>query len=131
MANFRDLLRRVKADTSEATPEEVKARLGAGEKLVFLDVREESEAAQGIVSGARHLGRAHFESRVEDIVPDKSAPVVVYCASGVRSAFAARTLAELGYENVTSMVGGFTRWRELGYEFKLPRFFSSEQKDRY
>jgi molybdopterin/thiamine biosynthesis adenylyltransferase/rhodanese-related sulfurtransferase len=131
MANFRDLLRQVKEQITETTPEEVRARIDEGARFRLLDVREDEEVANGIVPGARHLSRAHFESRVEDIVPDKDTEVVVYCQSGVRSVFAARTLQELGYENVSSMKGGFGRWRDLGYDFKLPKILDAAQRDRY
>jgi sulfur-carrier protein adenylyltransferase/sulfurtransferase len=131
MANFRDLFKQVKSEVSETTPEEVAGRRERGEKINFLDVRESDEVEQGIVPGAHHLSRAHFESRVEDVLPDKSSEVVVYCASGVRSAFAARTLEELGYESVASMSGGFNRWRDLGYDFDIPRVLDAAQRDRY
>src|ERR687896_148857 len=116
MSNFRDLLRQVKDQIKETTPEDIHRRLASGDDPQILDVREQEEVEQGIVPGARHLSRAHFESRVEDVLPDKSSEIVVYCASGVRSAFAARTLEELGYEKVLHMKGGFVRWKDLGYE---------------
>ena len=131
MPNFRDLFLRARAEVGETTPEQVVERLAAGERLVLLDVREPEEVEQGMVPGARHLGRGHFESKAEDVVPDKDAPVVVYCASGVRSVFAARTLAELGYTNAVSMAGGFVRWRDLGYDFTIPRTMDAAQRDRY
>ena len=131
MANFRDLFKQVRAEVSETSPEEVAGRREHGEEITLLDVRESDEVEQGIVPGAHHLSRAHFESRVEDVLPDKSSEVVVYCASGVRSAFAARTLEELGYERVSSMSGGFNRWRELGYGFEIPRVLDAAQRDRY
>src|ERR687896_1557172 len=131
MANFRDLLRQVKELIGETTPEAVKERLDGGDKLSLLDVREEEEVRNGTVPGAAHLSRAHFESRVEDVLPDKEAEVVVYCASGVRSAFAVKTLGELGYTNVASMKGGFVRWKDLGYGYDIPRVLNSSQKDRY
>lgn len=131
MTNFRDLLRQVKDQIEETVPEEVRERLDRGEPFKLLDVREDDEVANGIVPGARHLSRAHFESRVEDVLPDKNEEVVVYCASGTRSAFAARTLSELGYTKVSSMKGGFVRWKDLGYDFKIPRIMSVEQRDRY
>lgn len=131
MSNFRELLQRVKEQIEETTPEEVLSRMSAGADLQLVDVREDHEVQNGMVPGARHVARAHFESRVEDALPDKDAEIIVYCASGVRSAFAARTLQELGYSNVTSMVGGFTRWKDLGYEFRIPRVLSASQRDRY
>lgn len=131
MTNFRDLLRGVKADIEETTPEKVRERLRLREPVQILDVREQEEVDKGTVPGAAHLGRAHFESRVEDVVPDKEAPVIIYCASGVRSAFAAKTLGELGYQRVESMAGGFTRWKELGYEQATVRRLEASQRDRY
>jgi sulfur-carrier protein adenylyltransferase/sulfurtransferase len=131
MPNFRELLRQTKSEIEETTPEIVHERLKRGQKLRVLDVREQEEVATGVVPGAAHLGRAHFESRVEDILPDKDTEVVVYCASGVRSAFAARTLKELGYSHVESMTGGITRWKDLGYELRVPRVLDVQQRDRY
>jgi sulfur-carrier protein adenylyltransferase/sulfurtransferase len=131
MSNFRELFRKVRSEIPETTPEEVSARLQAGDGVRLLDVREEEEVRHGILPGAAHLSRAHFESRVEDVLPDKEAEVVLYCASGVRSAFAARTLKELGYEKVSSMVGGFNRWRALGLPFDVPRMLEPSQRDRY
>ncbi|MDQ4065183.1 MAG: molybdopterin-synthase adenylyltransferase MoeB [Actinomycetota bacterium] len=131
MSNFRELLKQAKAQVGEVEPEQVKARLDGTSPLRLLDVREEEETANGIVPGAATLSRAHFESRVEDVLPDKAAEVVVYCQSGVRSVFAARTLQELGYQNVTSMRGGFLRWKDLGYPFEVPRSLDRGQRGRY
>jgi sulfur-carrier protein adenylyltransferase/sulfurtransferase len=131
MANFRDLLKRVRSQIKETTPEDVHRGLGVGGGPQLLDVREDDEVRNGIIPGAKHLSRAHFESRVEDVLPTKDGPVVVYCASGVRSAFAAKTLNELGYTDVSSMSGGFTRWKDLGYEFDVPKVLDDAQRDRY
>jgi molybdopterin/thiamine biosynthesis adenylyltransferase/rhodanese-related sulfurtransferase len=131
MSNFRELLKRVKAEISETSPQEVRAGLRRGERLQLLDVREQDEVANGIIPGARHLSRAHFESRVEDVLPDKDAEVVLYCATGTRSVFAAKTLGELGYHRVWSMTGGFSGWRDLGYDFEVPRVLDAAQRDRY
>ena len=131
MSNFRDVLRSIRSTIPMTTPEVVHERRARGERPQLLDVREADEVSNGIVPGARHLSRAHFESRVEDVVPDKGAEVIVYCATGVRSAFAARTLTELGYTNVAVMDGGFTRWKDLGYDFDLPHILGPHQKDRY
>ena len=131
MSNFRELLKQVKAEVGEVTPEEVKARLEGTKPVVTLDVRGENETANGVLPGATTLPRDHFESRAEDTLPDKAAEIVVYCQSGVRSAFAARTLRELGYENVTSMKGGFLRWKDLGYPFDVPQVLDASQRGRY
>jgi sulfur-carrier protein adenylyltransferase/sulfurtransferase len=131
MANFRELLNKARSEVGETTPEDVAERLARRERIQLLDVREQDEVEQGIIPGARHLSRAHFESRAEDLVPGKDDEVVVYCATGVRSVFAARTLEELGYSKVSSMSGGFVRWRELGYDFDIPRVLDAAQRDRY
>lgn len=131
MSNFRDLLSRIRAEIEETSPERVLARLQGGERFELLDVREDDEVQHGIVPGAHHLSRAHFESRVEDVLPDKDVEVVIYCASGVRSAFAAKTLKELGYKNVSNMMGGFNRWKDLGFDFSMPRVLDASQRDRY
>ena len=131
MSNFRDLLSRARAEVAETTPEEVAARLEKGDHLQFLDVREQEEVEQGIIPRARHLSRAHFESRAEDVVPGKDDEIVVYCATGVRSVFAAKTLEELGYSQVSTLKGGFVRWRELGFDFDIPRVLDAAQRDRY
>jgi molybdopterin/thiamine biosynthesis adenylyltransferase/rhodanese-related sulfurtransferase len=131
MTNFRDLLKRVREQIAETTPEDLRSRLERGDLPDLLDVRELDEVRNGIVPGAKHLSRAHFESRVEDLLPDKEAEVVLYCASGVRSAFAARTLQELGYENVVHLKGGFNRWKDLGFQIDVPRILDASQRDRY
>ena len=131
MANFRDLLREVREQIRNVTPEQVRPRLHDRHKPILLDVREADEVEAGMVPGAKQLGRAHFESRVEDVLPDKNAEVVVYCQSGVRSAFAAKTLQELGYTNVANMTGGFLRWTDLGYESTIPTVLDAAQRDRY
>jgi len=131
MTNFRDLLSKVKSEIKEVTPEDVDERLRRGDRFLILDVREDEEVEHGIVPGARHVTRGHLESRVEDVLTDKNAEVVVYCAGGVRSAFATKTLEELGYSNVSSMAGGFTRWKDLGLEYSMPKVLDASQRDRY
>ena len=131
MTNFRDLLKKVKSEIAEVTPEEVEQRLKRGDRFSLLDVRENEEVEHGVVPGARHVTRGHLESLVEDALPDKDAEVVVYCAGGVRSAFATKTLEELGYTKVSSMSGGFTRWKDLGFDFALPKVLDASQRDRY
>ena len=131
MSTFRDLLKQVKSQITEVTPEGVHERIKRGERFQILDVRENDEVEQGIVPGARHVTRGHLESRVEDVLVDKDAEVVVYCAGGTRSAFATKTLEDLGYSKVSSMAGGFTRWKDLGYDFAIPRVLDAAQRDRY
>ena len=131
MPNFRELLKQTRSSIPEATPEEVKQRLEKSREVHLVDVRDDEETQHGVLPGALRLPRAHFESRIEDVVPDKSAPVVVYCASGVRSAFAAKAMRELGYEKVENMSGGFIRWKDLGFDYEIPRVLDASQRDRY
>src|ERR1041384_6632438 len=108
MATFRDLLQQTKSRIRETTTEEAQARLGAA---TFLDVREPDEHEQGKVPGAVHIPRGHLESQVESRIPGRDTPIVVYCAGGTRSAFAAETLGLLGYTDVVSLAGGFNQWK--------------------
>jgi molybdopterin/thiamine biosynthesis adenylyltransferase/rhodanese-related sulfurtransferase len=125
-----EFIKKVKAQIKEIDPAEVQEHLGNG--VVLVDVREPEEWAQGHIPGARHVSRGHLESRIEGAAPDRSARVILYCASGNRSALAARTLREdLGYENVESMRGGFTLWKDRGYATDTPRTFTPEQRARY
>jgi sulfur-carrier protein adenylyltransferase/sulfurtransferase len=125
-----ELLRQVKSRVSEVEPADVHAQMNNG--AVIVDVRETEEFAAGHVPGAKHVPRGHLESRIEGAVPDRSQHVVLYCASGNRSAYAARTLSEeLGYEHVESMRGGITLWKDLGYDVDVPRTLTAEQRERY
>jgi sulfur-carrier protein adenylyltransferase/sulfurtransferase len=109
----------------------VKARLEQAPRPTLVDVREKDEFRAGYIPGAVHLPRGFLEMQAEQRLPDKSAEIIVYCAGGTRSAFAAKTLAELGYTNVTSANPGFVRWKDLGYGIEEPPKFSEAQLDRY
>src|SRR5438552_14633806 len=115
----------------EVSPEELKARLDKGEHPVVLDVREKEEVRQGYVPGALSLPRGFLEMRVEETVPDKTTPIVAYCAGGARSLLSGRILKELGYTNVASMRGGFTAWKNQGLPVAADRQFTAEQHVRY
>jgi molybdopterin/thiamine biosynthesis adenylyltransferase/rhodanese-related sulfurtransferase len=127
MPTYRDLLQRVKTEISEADAREAQALDGA----VWVDVRERDEWEEGHIPDAVHVPRGFLESRIENVAPDKAAPVVLYCASGARSAFGAKALSDLGYEHVVSLTGGFTDWKRNGYEIQLPRTLSPEKRTRY
>jgi sulfur-carrier protein adenylyltransferase/sulfurtransferase len=129
MPSFRDLLTQAKSEIREVTTAEAEQLIADG--AVLLDVREADEFEQGAVPGSVFLPRGHLESQVEGRLTDKSQPVVVMCAGGVRSAFAARTLGELGYEDVTSMIGGFNRWKDEGRDWRTPEVLTPEQRNRY
>jgi molybdopterin/thiamine biosynthesis adenylyltransferase/rhodanese-related sulfurtransferase len=99
---------------------------------ILIDVREVEEFAAGHLPGAKHVPKSYLETRIEAAVPDHDAQVVLYCQSGNRSAWAARTLIEdLGYTDVASMTGGITLWKDRGYEVEVPRALSAEQRERY
>src|SRR5438309_4546852 len=125
-----ELLRRVKSQIAEVDPSEVKELIGEG--VAIVDVRGSEEFATGHLPGAKSIPRGHLESRIEGAAPDRSAEVILYCASGNRSAYGARTLEEdLGYEHVRSMTGGITLWKDRGYEVEVPRALTAEQRERY
>jgi molybdopterin/thiamine biosynthesis adenylyltransferase/rhodanese-related sulfurtransferase len=130
MASFRDLLSQAKASITEIDTNEAQRRISAG-GVVVLDVREPDEFEQGALTGVLHIPRGHLEAQIEGRITDKSMPVIVYCAGGVRSAFAAKTLAELGYTDVVSMDGGFGRWKDEGKPWKTPVSLTADQKNRY
>ncbi|HET8606352.1 MAG TPA: molybdopterin-synthase adenylyltransferase MoeB [Gaiellaceae bacterium] len=129
MTTYRDLLQQTKTEISEIDPPAASALVGNG--TLFLDVRERDEWEEGHIPGAVHVPRGFLESRVEQVAPDHGQHVVVYCAGGSRSAFAAKSLQELGYANVVSLAGGFTDWKRNGFETVLPRTLAPAQRTRY
>src|SRR3712207_925381 len=129
-----EVIRQIKSQIEEVDPSEVNSAVsnGNGSRPVLIDVREGDEWDAGHLPGAKHVPRGHLESRIEGAVPDRSANVVLYCASGNRSALAAHTLKELlGYENVSSMTGGITLWKDRGYDVEVPKSLTKEQRERY
>ena len=134
MPSGAELIRKVKEQIREVDPRQVHDAVanGNGAGPLLVDVREEHEYEAGHIPGAVHVPRGHLESRIEGKAGDKSQPIVLYCASGNRSALAAHTLQSLlGYEDVASMNGGITLWKDHGYEVETPRALTTEQKDRY
>ncbi len=127
MTSYRELLQQTKAEISE-----IDARAAQGlDGARWIDVREADEWQEGHLPRAVHVPRGYLESRIEGVVPDKSQPVILYCAAANRSAFAAKTLEELGYEHVYSLAGGFTDWKRNGLEITMPRTLSPEKRTRY
>ncbi len=125
-----ELFRQVKSQIEEVDPSEVKELIDEG--VAIIDVREAEEFSAGHLPRAKHVPRSYLESRIEGIVPDRSTQVILYCASGNRSAYAARTLEQdLGYEHVRSMTGGITLWKDRGYHVDVPRALTAEQRERY
>ena len=128
MPTPRELLNEAKSHIREVEPAEVESLVGSA---TFLDVREPDEYEQGAVPGAIHIPRGHLEFQVEGRLTDKDAPVVVYCAGGVRSAFATKTLLDIGYSDVVSVIGGFNRWKDEGRVWTTPQTLTPEQRNRY
>jgi molybdopterin/thiamine biosynthesis adenylyltransferase len=125
-----ELLREIKSRIDEVDPSAVREQMNNGATIV--DVRETEEFAAGHIPGAKHVPRGYLESRIEGAVPDRSRHVILYCASGNRSAYAARTLIDdLGYEHVESMTGGITLWKDRGYDVAVPKTLTAEQRERY
>jgi sulfur-carrier protein adenylyltransferase/sulfurtransferase len=130
MASFRDLLASAKTQITEI--DTARAELAIAEPgTVVLDVREPDEYEQGALLDVVHIPRGHLEAQVEARISDHDAQIVVYCAGGVRSAFAAKTLGELGYTNVLSVAGGFGKWKNEGREWRIPVTLSADQRNRY
>jgi molybdopterin/thiamine biosynthesis adenylyltransferase/rhodanese-related sulfurtransferase len=129
MPSGTEFIRQIKSQVQEVDPAEVSEL--AHEGVAIVDVRETEETTTGILPGAKHVPRGYLESRIEGVVPERSTPVVIYCASGTRSALAAHTLQELGYEDVRSMTGGITLWKDRGYKVDVPRTYTPEQRERY
>ncbi|MDQ1566519.1 MAG: sulfur-carrier protein adenylyltransferase/sulfurtransferase [Actinomycetota bacterium] len=128
MANFRELLVATKAQIREITPEQAEQERG---RVTFLDVREADEHDQGTIPESVFIPRGNLEVQVEGKIPDKSTPLVVYCAGGARSAFAVKSLADLGYTDVVSMAGGFNQWKNEGRNWVTPQSLTAEQRNRY
>ncbi len=135
MPSGAELIEQIKQQINEVEPSEAHSELAAesnGGGVALVDVREQHEFEERHIPGAIHVPRGHLESRIEQFVPDKDRRVILYCASGNRSALAAKTLGEeLGYGNVASMSGGITLWKDRNYETVVPRKLTQEQKERY
>ncbi len=131
MASFRDLLSQAKANIVEIDTAAAEAQISADPNTLVLDVREPDEFDQGALLDVIHIPRGHLEAQIEAKIADHDAPVLVYCAGGVRSAFAAKTLGELGYSNVKSIAGGFGKWKNEGRAWRVPAALTAEQRNRY
>lgn len=112
---FLEIVNDAKSRVKETTVDEVKRKLDHGDKVLLVDVREESEFAKDHLPGAIHLGKGVIERDIEKRVPDMKTPMILYCGGGFRSAMAADNLQKMGYTNVLSMGGGVREWREKNY----------------
>ncbi len=127
--SYKDLLREARAAVREVSPAEAAEAAAAGATII--DVREDSEWEQGYVSGAQHVSKSYIEQEIEGVQPDHDAALVLYCAGGIRSLFAAQTLVEMGYTNAVSLHGGYQAWKSEGRPTDQPVVLSREQKQRY
>ncbi|MFL5944182.1 MAG: molybdopterin-synthase adenylyltransferase MoeB [Gaiellaceae bacterium] len=130
MPTYRELLQQVRAEISEVDAARARELIDSGEQVV-VDVREQHEWDEGHIPGAIHVPRGNLESRIERAVPEHDRQVLLYCSQGNRSVFAAKTLEELGYEDVTSLAGGFTDWKRNGYPVQLDAGLDAPRRARY
>ena len=130
MLSYRDLLQQTRGEIEEVDASRARELIEAGEPLV-VDVREQDEWDEGHIPGAVHIPRGYLESRIERAAPDPARPIVVYCSAGNRSAFAAKTLGDLGYEDVVSVSGGFTDWKRNGFAVEVHTGLDAQRRARY
>lgn len=131
MTVYQEMLAKAKQEVPEVDARQAASELQRPDKPVVIDVREKSEWDEGYIPGATHIPRSYLEIRVENTVRDKSTPVLLYCAGGVRSMLAGKTLREMGYTNVESLAGGYAAWKDAGQPFVVPRVLSPDQQHRY
>jgi len=112
---FLDIVNDAKTRVRETTPEEVRRRQETGDRFHLIDVREDGEWVRGRALGALHMGKGVIERDIERAIPNRNEEIILYCGGGYRSALAADTLMKMGYRNVSSMDGGWKRWKALGY----------------
>ena len=129
---FQDIMADARKEIPELTAQQVNDLLtNNGKSHVVLDVREKDEWREGHLDGAVSLPRGFLEIKVESTVPDKNTPIIAYCAGGVRSLMAGKALKEMGYQNVTSMAGGYGAWKNAGYKWVQDFQYTPEQLIRY
>ena len=129
MPNYGTLLAATKKEIREITTHQAAELLA--DDYVALDVRDPEEYDQGALVGSLHISRGQLESQIEQRIPETDTKIVVYCAGGARSAFATKTLNELGYSEVVSMMGGFNQWKSDGREWQMPASMTGRQRARY
>jgi molybdopterin/thiamine biosynthesis adenylyltransferase/rhodanese-related sulfurtransferase len=131
MTTYRELLAQVKEEISEIDARQLADELATAQPPLLIDVREPDEYEQGAILEAVHIPRGFLESRIEATAPDKGQRIVLSCASGARSAFGAKALAELGYADVVSLAGGFSGWKQAGHPWAEPKVLDAERRRRY
>ncbi len=117
---FLKLVQDAKSRVKQFSIDEFLAKLQAGERFILLDVREDSEWAEGHLPSAHHMGKGVIERDIEQAIPEKDTPIVLYCGGGFRSALTADNLQRMGYSDVTSLDGGWRGWNERGLPVVTP-----------
>jgi molybdopterin/thiamine biosynthesis adenylyltransferase/rhodanese-related sulfurtransferase len=130
-ASFDNILQTLKDSHKEVKPDTVHTNLQAKQNFVLIDVRETQEYEQGYVPGAVHISRGFLEIRIEKQIPEKDTPIVLYCGGGTRSLLAAEALSQLGYSDVSSMEGGFSKWKENDFPFEIPVLLTEKHEKRH
>jgi molybdopterin/thiamine biosynthesis adenylyltransferase/rhodanese-related sulfurtransferase len=130
MPTYRELLQQVRGEIAEIDAARAREVVD-GREAVVVDIREQDEWDEGHIAGAVHIPRGHLESRIERAAPDRAQPILLYCSQGNRSAFAAKTLEEMGYEDVVSLAAGFTDWKRNGYPVELQSGLDAPRRARY
>jgi rhodanese-related sulfurtransferase len=131
MPSYREHLAQIKSEIEQIDSPALSEALASDPPPLLIDVREQDEWDEGHIPGAVHIPRGHLEARIERTAPDRSEQIVLYCAGGARSAYAAKTLEELGYENVSSHAPGYTGWKRDGFPTEFSRALEPEQRRRY
>lgn len=131
MPTFQEIIKKVKSEIREVQPEEVQQKIKKDPTTVLIDVREPDEWEGGIVPGALTVPRGFLELEIEETVPDKNKEIVCYCMGGTRSALAAKSLQDLGYKKVSSMIGGFRGWKNAGLPIEMKKGLNKDQMVRY
>jgi rhodanese-related sulfurtransferase len=126
MMQSKNLISQVKSEIVEIEADDIDVSA-----TTFLDVREPAEVEGGVIEDSIHIPRGTLETNIENKITDHDENIVVYCASGIRSAFATKTLSDLGYTNVKSLIGGFNGWKDKGNKFIVPKVLNSSQAIRY
>ncbi len=131
MPGYRELLEQVRSEVAEVDAARARELLASNDPPLLVDIRELDEWSEGRIPGAIHIPRGNLESRIEQAAPDKSRPIVLYCAQGNRTVFGAKSLGELGYANVVSMAGGYIDWKRSGFDTELPGGLDDAKRHRY
>lgn len=129
--SFKDHLSKVRSQVVEISTDQLVEQIASDNPPTIIDVREQDEHAQGIISGAHLIPRGRLELKIEKLIPDRKTPIAIYCAGGTRSVLAAHTLSSFGYKNVVSVAGGFSKYAQSGHSVEIRRALNPEQSSRY